>query len=134
MKQLQIKFKYIHKEYIFLCYNIYGDNMKESLKTYIEYLESIPKKELKNNEPLKEELLTQIQIFQHERLIHLIVTVFVGIVSIIIFSLSLIINNLFLNILLILLILLFIPYIFHYYFLENNVQKLYSYYWDINKK
>ena len=107
--------------------------MKKSLQNYIEHLEKIDKKNIKNKEKFLEDLLKEIQIYQHERLIHLIVTVFVGIVSIIILGFSLVVENIFLIILLFLLILLFIPYILHYYFLENGVQKLYKFYWEIKK-
>ena len=108
--------------------------MKNSLKKYIEYLEKIPKKETKNNKELQQEILLQIKLFQHERLIHLIVTVFVGIVSILIFGFALILENTYLMILFLILLCLFIPYIFHYYYLENGVQKLYKIYWDTTKK
>jgi len=108
--------------------------MKEVLSNYIKYLEKEEKKDIKNKEKFLEDLLKEIQIYQHERLIHLIVTVFVGIVSIIILGFSLIVENILLIILLALLIILFIPYILHYYFLENGVQKLYKFYWDIKNK
>lgn len=108
--------------------------MKNSLKKYIEYLEKLPKKETKNNKELQQEILLQIKLFQHERLIHLIVTVFVGIVSILIFGFALILENTYLMILFLILLCLFIPYIFHYYYLENGVQKLYKIYWDTTKK
>ena len=108
--------------------------MKNSLKKYIEYLEKLPKKETKNNKELQQEILLQIKHFQHERLIHLIVTVFVGIVSILIFGFALILENTYLMILFLILLCLFIPYIFHYYYLENGVQKLYKIYWDTTKK
>jgi len=108
--------------------------MKEVLSNYIKYLEKVDKKDIKNKEKFLEDLLKEIQIYQHERLIHLIVTVFVGIVSIIILGFSLIVENILLIILLALLIILFIPYILHYYFLENGVQKLYKFYWDIKNK
>ncbi len=100
--------------------------MKEALKNYL--------KELEDNKNIDEEkLLKNIEIFQHERLIHLIVTVFVGISTLILFGLGLIIENILLLLLSLITLVLFSFYIFHYYFLENSVQKLYTYYWDKKK-
>lgn len=100
--------------------------MKEALQSYLNELE-----ESKNID--QEKLLKNIEIFQHERLIHLIVTVFVGISTIIFFGLGLIIENILLLILSLITLILFSFYIFHYYFLENSVQKLYTYYWNKKK-
>ena len=84
--------------------------MKKMIEEYLE--------EIKKNKPSKEDLLTHISFFQHERLIHLLVTIFTGIITILLF---------------LLMVCLFIPYIFHYYFLENKVQELYTIY-DKQKK
>ncbi len=100
--------------------------MKEALQSYLNELE-----ESKNID--QDKLLKNIEIFQHERLIHLIVTVFVGISTIIFFGLGLIIENILLLILSLITLILFSFYIFHYYFLENSVQKLYTYYWNKKK-
>ncbi len=72
--------------------------------------------------------INYIIFFQHERLVHLIVTFFVGIAMVLFFIGFLITENILVFVLFILLLCLFIPYIFHYYYLENNVQKLYDYY------
>jgi len=73
-------------------------------------------------------LLIQIQILQHERLIHLIVTVTFAVLSLMSVALYLMIDTLALLLLCSLFIILLIPYIRHYYILENGVQKLYEYY------
>ena len=57
--------------------------MKVKLKDYIKELEN--KKEFKKEEV--EDLLTWISFFQHERLVHLIVTFFTG-VSLILFLIA----------------------------------------------
>ena len=72
--------------------------------------------------------INYIIFFQHERLVHLIVTFFVGVVMSIFFVGFLLTQNLLVFILFCLLLCLFTPYIFYYYYLENNVQKLYDYY------
>ena len=100
--------------------------MKEDLTNYLIKLE--------NSKSIdKKELLINIKLFQHERLIHLIVTVFVGLATLIFFGLGLITELIPLLILGIITLILFAFYIVHYYFLENSVQKLYKYYWDKEK-
>ncbi|NLP15427.1 MAG: hypothetical protein GX379_00075 [Clostridiales bacterium] len=104
--------------------------MKKRLKEYLTYLEGLDYENMTENDRknLKAEMLNQISFFQHERLVHLIVTITFAIMSIIaVFGFSawpeltaLIITAL--------LLALLIPYIFHYYYLENGVQKLYKYY------
>lgn len=72
--------------------------------------------------------INYIIFFQHERLVHLIVTFFVGVVMSVFFVGFLLTQNILVFILFCLLLCLFTPYIFYYYYLENNVQKLYDYY------
>ncbi len=104
--------------------------MKQKLNDYIDELEDkIESKKIKKS--LSEEVLTKIQFFQHERLVHLIVTFFVGI-SAILFLLGFIAFEMLpLLFLFIITFGLFIPYIFHYYTLENGTQKLYDIYFKI---
>ena len=68
-----------------------------------------------------QEHLIQIGFFQHERLVHLILTL-ISIVA------ALMICNPALYVLTLLLVVLLIPYIMHYYTLENEVQKMYGQY------
>lgn len=67
-----------------------------------------------------------IKRIQHERLIHLIVTVFVGICLILFFLATLTTGNFLLAILTIVFLVLFTAYIFHYRFLENTTQFWYT--------
>ena len=73
-------------------------------------------------------LLEQIQFFQHERLIHLLVTLFVGLLAIVFFILFMLLKIILIGLIFLVLFVLFIPYIIHYYRLENGVQKLYKIY------
>ena len=75
-----------------------------------------------------QEHLVQIGFFQHERLIHLIVTVTFAILTIMSFVASLGVGMPALLALTLLFVVLLIPYIMHYYTLENEVQKMYVQY------
>ena len=109
--------------------------MRENLKEYNAYLdEIIEKKEIKNKEDLLDEVLTQIKFFQHERLVHLIVTFFEGIGTVLFLGFALLTNNVGMYLLFFLGILLFFPYILHYYYLENGTQSLYKKYFKIKEK
>ena len=76
----------------------------------------------------KAELLVQIGFFQHERLIHLIVTVLFALMTMSVFLLAVTNFAPWTGVLLLLLLVLLIPYIRHYWLLENGTQKLYQYY------
>lgn len=66
--------------------------------------------------------------FQHERLVHLIVTVTFAILTLISIVAALMICNPLLYALTLLFLVLLLPYIMHYYTLENEVQKMYVQY------
>lgn len=109
--------------------------MKDNLKDYINTLNKIlEKNKIENKKKILEEILLQIKFFQHERLVHLIVTFFVGIACILFLGFALILNNLGFLCLFFLTFILFIPYIFHYYYLENGVQTLYKKYFELEEK
>ncbi len=104
--------------------------MKLKLENYIKKTEN----NIKNNKVNKDELIIVIKFFQHERLVHLIVTFFVGIAAILFLISFLLLENIYLFILFLITLCLFIPYIFHYYYLENGTQKLYDLYLKSNSK
>lgn len=74
------------------------------------------------------EHLTQISFFQHERLIHLIVTVTFALLEMLAILLNVITDSLFSLLLPVVILILLVPYIRHYYILENEVQKMYVQY------
>lgn len=76
---------------------------------------------------LKEHLV-QVGFFQHERLIHLIVTVTFALLEMLAIVLSVISDSLFTLLLPVVILILLVPYIRHYYILENEVQKMYGQY------
>ena len=104
--------------------------MKLKLEKYSKKTEN----NIKNNKVNKDELIIVIKFFQHERLVHLIVTFFVGIAAILFLISFLLLENIYLFILFLITLCLFIPYIFHYYYLENGTQKLYDLYLKSNSK
>ena len=110
--------------------------MKKRLQFYLNYYETLTtKKSLTTAEAAREQeqLLIQIQFFQHERLIHLIVTALFALLMILsLFASRLLPKQPVLLALDVLFLVLLIPYIFHYYRLENGVQKLYEYYDKLN--
>ena len=79
----------------------------------------------KISEVLKE-FEIKISYFQHERLIHLIVTVLFAILEVISIALILTMPSVPAIILSALFLVLVVPYVMHYYFLENSVQHMYK--------
>lgn len=77
---------------------------------------------------IKKEHLVQISLFQHERLVHLIVTVTFALLEMLAILLTVVSGELFPILLSGALLILFIPYVRHYYILENEVQKMYGQY------
>lgn len=110
--------------------------MEKRLKNYLAWMEELGRKELseEQKENLQKEMLVQIQFFQHERLIHLIVTITFALLTMLSVLGSLIMAQLGLLILTVLLVVLLVPYVRHYYILENGVQRLYEYYDEFGKK
>lgn len=104
--------------------------MKQRLDDYIADLEKLIQ-DNKVKKGLAEEVLTKIQFIQHERLIHLIVTFFTGISCLLFLVAFISLEQLLLLLLFVLTLCLFVPYIFHYYYLENGTQKLYDLYFQI---
>lgn len=102
--------------------------MRKYLTAYLEYIDKLiagKGKKPDNIEAVKEEHLRQIQFMQHERLMHLIVTALFSILLFISICIMSYTNEIAFGILTVLILALLIPYIIHYYFLENSVQKMY---------
>ena len=113
--------------------------MEKRILAYRKRIEDLLKKEDVNWAKVLEEHLTQVAFFQHERLIHLIVTVLFAILEIMSILGTVILaamdkGNIALSIMTVLLLVLLIPYIRHYYILENEVQKMYGQYDELLKK
>ena len=72
------------------------------------------------------EFETKILYFQHERLIHLIVTALFALLEMMSIFVCLVSPNLSVIVFCIMFLVLLVPYIMHYYFLENSVQEMYK--------
>ncbi len=103
--------------------------MEERILSYRKYIdELLQKEEHQDWQKIAAEHLVQIGFFQHERLIHLIVTVTFALLEMMSICMTLVSFSLFLGLLTALILVLLIPYIRHYYILENEVQKMYGQY------
>ena len=79
-------------------------------------------------EVVRQEHLVQISFFQHERLIHLLVTLAFALMVLVSAVATVLVPQYFTAALLALLLVLLVPYIVHYYHLENGTQELYVQY------
>lgn len=88
----------------------------------------------KEYEKLLARHLEQIAFFSHERLIHLLVTLMFAGLAFAVFFFCITEINMGLLLLLAALMVLLVPYIMHYYLLENGVQKMYRQYDELVKQ
>lgn len=104
--------------------------MEKRLKRYIEKIGQvdIANLDVDQKQLLLNDLLIQIGFFQHERLIHLIVTLSFSVLTILSVGILIISISIPTVLLSLLLAIMLIAYIKHYYVLENGVQKLYKLY------
>ena len=105
--------------------------MEKRLKRYLAGLEQqqmSPDFTDAKRQAVLADLLIQINFFQHERLIHLLVTLTFAILAFVVLIALTISGNVWYAGILFLNACLLIPYIRHYFVLENGVQKLYKYY------
>jgi hypothetical protein len=109
--------------------------MKKQIENYFNeiknYLNSNTNKNLE--ETIQNHLL-KISFFQHERLIHLLVTLAFALLTMLSFIFLFFNPTIPTSILTGLFFILLIPYIFHYHFLENSVQEMYKQYDKLIKK
>ena len=106
--------------------------MKNLLKDYQHQVDE----NLNNKNFTKQDLEdfnVMISYFQHERLIHLLVTITVIFLTCFFFYLLTIKPSILLLLLVIILLILLGFYLYHYYFLENNIQELEAKYLQIKK-
>lgn len=110
--------------------------MWKELKEFMSYMETQTSKELSDEEKekLNEELQIKIGYFQHERIVHFLVTMLVALCTMMSMLGFVALQNIGMGVLFVAFFGLFIPYIVHYYHLENGVQKLYTYYDKVKKQ
>lgn len=110
--------------------------MKKYLKTQINFIEESLAKEGADFDwsSLRAEHRTQIGFLQHERLVHLLVMLFFGLVFFLASAFGLFLYSLEFLVLSGILLILLIFYVAHYFVLENGVQKLYRLDKEISEK
>ena len=110
-------------------------SVKRRITTYMDYVDGI----LQDNESkhdyhkIREEHKVQISYFIHERLVHLLVTLTFALLA---FGVFFVLYMKFAPELLLLFLavmVLLIPYVMHYFLLENGVQKMYRQYDALTK-
>lgn len=104
--------------------------MEKRILNYRKYIDELLMRSDLDWEAVIREHLIQISFFQHERLIHLIVTITFAILEVIVIGLCVVSFTPGVGLLAIALLILLIPYVRHYYILENEVQKMY---WQYDK-
>lgn len=108
--------------------------MGNRLKNYIASMKERAARPDKATEDELDEILVQIGFFQHERLIHLLVTLAFAIFGVLSLFFYLLTEQIMVLVLFFSFLVLLIPYIKHYYLLENGTQELYKLYDEIKKK
>ncbi len=103
--------------------------MKKYMKEYIEDIDRIiSKNKCDDIDCVISNHLVKIGFFQHERLVHFLVTMLFAILFLITFLYFLLNFSFGMMFLCLILFCLLVPYIFHYYSLENGVQYMYRQY------
>lgn len=102
--------------------------MEKRIKNYRRYMDELLEKPVEDVSKVKAEHLTQISFFQHERLVHLIVTVTFALLEMLALLLAMLFPGISTLLLVAVILILLVPYIRHYYILENEVQKMYGQY------
>jgi len=108
--------------------------MEERILTYRKYMDELLQKEEAPWEQVLDEHLVQIGFFQHERLVHLIVTITFALMEMLALFMTLVAFSVAVLLLDVLILVLLVPYIRHYYILENETQKMYKQYDVLLKK
>ncbi len=108
--------------------------MKNRMKEYLSRMRELDEKKKKLNKDELNDMLIHIKFYQHERLIHLLVTIFVGLATVMFFGIAITNKSIEFIIVGLITLILFSFYIVHYYFLENSVQELYDLYDSLKEK
>lgn len=109
--------------------------MTKEIRAYLAILEQFFSVEHTEEELLKfrAEMLKRIEFYQHERLIHLIVTMSFAVFFLLSLMMYFSVRQIGIMLLAVLLLVMTVAYIKHYYFLENSVQKMYKFYYKVEK-
>lgn len=107
--------------------------MTKQIRAYLAFLEEFFAAEHTQEELINQRgrLLQRISFYQHERIVHLIVTMSFAIFFLLSLGIWMANSGIGLMLLTVLFLVMTIAYIKHYYFLENSVQKMYLYYFKV---
>lgn len=110
--------------------------MKKRILTYMKYIDDVLADEngSYDYEQIRKEHLIQLKFFMHERLVHLLVTLTFALLAFGTFFMLYLSFKPELLILLFAVLVLLVPYIMHYFLLENGVQKMYRQYDELIQK
>lgn len=104
--------------------------MREYISNYVKYVDKVINDD-KYKDSFIEEHLQMIRYFQHERVIHLVITLFYAMLTLLFWGLSLI--SLVFVIIAIILSIFLVCYIYHYFYLEKHIQYMYKQYNKLKK-
>ena len=109
--------------------------MTKQIREYLEHLRLFLDGEHSREEyaPELERLKVRIGFFSHERIVHMFIMLAFAVFFLMTFFAALSGGNTGLYVLAVLFLVLLVPYIRHYYFLENSVQKMYLIYNEIER-
>lgn len=110
--------------------------MRKKIKRYVKQVDewlANPPEGVDYEEEQKKHLI-QIQFFMHERLVHEIIMVLFALVTVMVFIVTVLWPQWVFAALLLALLILLIPYIMHYYVLENSVQYMYEQYDEMERR
>ena len=110
--------------------------MADRIRQYMAYINKLLETEdtsIDWEEEMKKHLV-QIAFFAHERFIHLIVTVTFAILAVLAFLYTYSNFSIPMLLLVLMLMVLLVPYIKHYFLLENSVQDMYEQYDKMQEK
>ena len=102
-------------------------------KAEIDEMLKNPPKDIDYAEEERKHLI-QIQFFMHERLVHEIIMVLFALSTILVFIETVRTAEILFAVLLVALLILLVPYIMHYYVLENSVQYMYEQYNEMERR
>lgn len=118
--------------------------MKKRILAYVKKIDDLLADETEHSKKFWQKNaarhLEEMKYFEHERLVHLLVTLAFAIMTVFSVGVIVVSGAVYFAALTGLLLLLLIPYVNHYYLLENNVQKMHDQYVemlariDMNKK
>lgn len=110
--------------------------MRKKIKQYVKQVDerlANPPDGVDYEEEQRKHLI-QIQFFMHERLVHEIIMVLFALVTVMVFLATVLYPQWVFAALLFALLVLLIPYIMHYYVLENSVQYMYEQYDEMERR